>query len=426
MTAPVLDRLITRLGLIAICGYAAFCLRHQTLLMPLPYWHALLAAVGLYGFGALLLPSPKGWRPIRHGLDLALRLGLIALFLSATAFALKVSDQYSRLWTIYWLLSSWMALFALALAGARRPKLRRHLVLVGEPEVTGKAQHDHAVQSDTVVACLRPPDLLAWLSQREVAGDRLDGLEILLVGHVPEPAMRTALILALHGSPVALRYCPDLHDFDTAGERGTLPLVPPPGPMQDMVKRLEDILITSASLLLCAPLMLVIAALVWRSGPGPILFHQRRLGLGGRAFTIYKFRTMVPIACQQAEAPQAEDNDARVTAIGHILRHWGLDELPQLLNVLRGDMSLVGPRPHAFPHDMAWGAKLPHYAQRFRMRPGITGLAQIRGCRGHVESDDAIATRLRLDLEYIRTWSLSLDLRILAGTIPSLIRNAPR
>jgi putative colanic acid biosysnthesis UDP-glucose lipid carrier transferase len=425
MTAPVLDALATRLGLIVVCGYGAFAIRHQTLLMPEPYWHTLLATLALFGLSELLLPSPKGWQPVRRGVDAGLRVGLIALILSATAFALKISDQYSRLWAIYWALSSWGALLGLALAGTPHAQSRRRLILVGEPEVTGQVQADYAPHSGPDIVCLRPPELLDWLDQRDATGTPLDGEEILLVGHVPEPAQRTALVLALHGSPVALRYCPDLNDFLAGGERGTLPLVPAPGAVQDMIKRVEDVLFASVTLALCAPLMAVIALLVWRSGPGPILFHQRRLGLGGRAFTIYKFRTMVPTASDQAEAPQAEGNDSRVTGIGRILRHWGLDELPQLLNVLRGEMSLVGPRPHAFPHDMAWGSKLPQYAQRFRMRPGITGLAQIRGWRGHVESDIAITTRLDLDLQYIRTWSLGQDLRILAETIPSLIRNAP-
>lgn len=420
---PVFDLLILRVGLIVACGYGAFAIRHQTVLMPEPYWHTVLAAIGLYSLSEVLLPCPKGWLPVRRGIDAGLRLGLIALILSATAFALKISDQYSRLWAILWALSSWTALFGLAGAGNRHPQSSRRLILVGEPEVTERAQTDFAGTAGTDILCLRPPELLDWLNQRSETDVSLERDEILLVGQMPEPAQRTALILALHGSPVALRYCPDLDDFLIGGESETLSLVPRPEPTQDMVKRLEDIVLTSLFLVVWAPLMAIIALLVWRSGPGPILFHQRRLGLAGRAFTIYKFRTMVPMASDQPEAPQAEDNDARVTAIGRILRHWGLDELPQLLNVLRGDMSLVGPRPHAFPHDMAWGAKLPQYAQRFRMRPGITGLAQIQGWRGHVDSDNAISKRLELDLRYIHTWSLGQDLRILVKTIPSLIRS---
>lgn len=420
----MLDLLATRLGLIVACGYGAFSIRHQTLLMPEPYWHTLLAAVGLYGLSELLVPSPKGWLPIRRGMDAGLRLGLIALILSTTAFALKISDQYSRLWAIYWALSSWVTLFGLALAAIRHSQMPRRLILVGEPKVTEQAQADYATQSGMDILCLHPSELLDWLDRRNATGVPLDGEKILLIGHVPEPAQRTALILALHGSPVALRYCPDLDDFLAGGARDAA-FSAGTGTGARLDQAPGGHFFTSLALMLCAPLMGIIALLVWRSGPGPILFHQRRLGLGGRAFTIYKFRTMVPMASDQAEAPQVENHDARVTGIGRVLRHWGLDELPQLLNVLRGDMSLVGPRPHAFPHDMTWGSKLPQYAQRFRMRPGITGLAQIRGWRGHVESDVAIATRLELDIQYIRTWSLGLDLRILAETIPSLIRNAP-
>jgi|AGTN01.1.fsa_nt_gi Sugar transferases involved in lipopolysaccharide synthesis len=414
--------LTARLAALVACALAAYGIRHDSLSMPPPYWYAVAMAVGLYALSEHLWPCRHEHGPLRHGVDVLGRLGVIALFLTAAGYLLKISDVYSRLWSTYWLVSAWIVL---GLMNTNRRRRRGRLILVGEPEAVQHQHASHAGTDDRTILCLSLSEALTWLEDRDAAGDTMRDTEILLVGAVPEPADRTALILALHGNPVTLRYCPDCQDIPGDAERFSVPLLPSPGPVDDALKRLEDLVLGGAALILCALPMLVTALMVAWNGPGPILFRQRRLGLGGQAFTIYKFRTMAPGAADDAEAPQAGAGDARVTRIGAILRHWGLDEMPQLFNVLRGDMSLVGPRPHAFPHDVLWGGQLPQYAQRFRMRPGITGLAQIRGRRGYVESIEDIKARLDLDLDYIRNWSLVLDLRILFGTLPALIRTAP-
>jgi len=181
------------------------------------------------------------------------------------------------------------------------------------------------------------------------------------------------------------------------------------------VKRLVDVLLSVLLLLFVLPLLAAVAVLILADSTGPVLFVQRRTGLGGRPIKVLKFRTMGVMEDGPA-VRQAERDDKRVTRIGRFLRRSSIDELPQLINVLKGDMSLVGPRPHALAHDDYYGALVPQYAQRFRARPGITGLAQVNGLRGEVRGVDGMADRVALDNAYIDDWSLSLDLQILVRT----------
>ena len=184
------------------------------------------------------------------------------------------------------------------------------------------------------------------------------------------------------------------------------------------LKRCFDLLLTGAGLVLISPLLLAIAIAVKVTSPGPVLFSQDRYGLDGRRFQIYKFRTMrVMEAGDQPGLRQATRHDPRVTSLGAVLRRWSLDELPQLFNVLRGDMSLVGPRPHAVEHNELYRRQIPGYMQRHAYKPGITGLAQIEGWRGETSTVDAMARRIDADLRYQRNWSLKLDIKILIKTL---------
>lgn len=182
-------------------------------------------------------------------------------------------------------------------------------------------------------------------------------------------------------------------------------------------KRAFDITGALLALLLFLPLLLSIAVLVRFESRGPALFRQRRTGLEGKIFTVFKFRTMT-VAEDGETVRQATRGDARVTALGAILRKFSLDELPQLLNVLRGDMSLIGPRPHAVAHDELWGSLAPGYALRFRARPGLTGHAAVLGFRGEVRALQAIVDRVEADNAYIDNWTFGLDLKIALQTIP--------
>ncbi|MCZ8207728.1 MAG: sugar transferase [Aquidulcibacter sp.] len=185
-------------------------------------------------------------------------------------------------------------------------------------------------------------------------------------------------------------------------------------------KRFFDIVCSFIGLIFLAPILVTIAVLIKATSRGPVLFAQLRTGLGGKTFVIYKFRTMTTLE-NGDRVVQACRNDCRITRIGSFLRRSSLDELPQLWNVLLGDMSIVGPRPHAVAHDHYYGALLPEYRDRFRAKPGITGLAQCNGARGPTETLDKMSRRIRLDLAYIERWSLAMEARILVKTVKVIV-----
>lgn len=187
-----------------------------------------------------------------------------------------------------------------------------------------------------------------------------------------------------------------------------------------IVKRAEDVLISATCLMLALPLIILIAIAVKTTSRGPVLFRQRRHGLNQKVIEVLKFRSMT-VQENGTQVRQATRNDQRVTFVGRILRRSSLDELPQLANVLIGDMSLVGPRPHAIIHDEQWGEMLEQYANRHQVKPGITGLAQVRGLRGEAHTPQDIQDRITADLEYIGKWSLWLDLSILCRTVSAVI-----
>ena len=191
-------------------------------------------------------------------------------------------------------------------------------------------------------------------------------------------------------------------------------------PSASLGKRLFDVVTAMAALLFLAPLLIAFAIAIKITSPGPVLFHQYRYGYRNRFFKIYKFRTMRMDLGDAAGVRQTVQGDPRVTRVGRILRKTSLDEIPQLINVIKGDMSLVGPRPHVpgmLAAQLPYEDLVPYYFQRHTARPGITGLAQVSGCRGStVESSRAIS-RIDYDLDYIRRWSIALDLKIMVLTI---------
>jgi putative colanic acid biosynthesis UDP-glucose lipid carrier transferase len=180
-------------------------------------------------------------------------------------------------------------------------------------------------------------------------------------------------------------------------------------------KRAMDILGASIALLVFLPLLMCIALAIRLESGGPVIFKQRRTGHNGRIFTIYKFRTMT-VAEDCDNVRQATRNDSRVTEVGALLRKLSLDELPQFLNILKGDMSIVGPRPHALAHDSHFGEQIPTYADRFRAKPGLTGLAQVNGLRGEINDLRCMTDRIAADNLYIESWSIGLDVAILGKT----------
>jgi len=229
---------------------------------------------------------------------------------------------------------------------------------------------------------------------------------------------------SLIGIPVNVRYFPDLSDIRLLNHRMaqvvglySLELNYSPldsGPLR-FVKNVEDRLLGGLLFIVFLPVMLLIAALVkWKMG-GPVLFKQHRHGIDGKCFRIYKFRTMANHRAKHTQ--QATHGDPRITPLGALLRRTSLDELPQLYNVLQGRMSLVGPRPHALDHNQYYQGVIQNYMQRHRVKPGMTGWAQVNGYRGNTDTLEQMQKRVEFDLYYIDNWSLGFDLKILAMTL---------
>ena len=232
------------------------------------------------------------------------------------------------------------------------------------------------------------------------------------------------LIAKLSDTTVSVYLVPDFFMFDLLhaswGNVGDLPVVSisetPFYGVDGFVKRMEDIILASLFLMLVAIPMVFIAIGVKLSSPGPLFFRQRRYGLRGNEIEVWKFRTM-SVMEDDDNVIQAKKDDPRVTRFGAFLRRTSLDELPQLINVLQGNMSLVGPRPHAVAHNEFYRKQVDRYMLRHKVKPGITGLAQVNGWRGETDSLDKMQKRIEFDLAYIQNWSLWLDLQIIFRTM---------
>ncbi len=267
------------------------------------------------------------------------------------------------------------------------------------------------------------PDLAAYVKHR--------GIDVVFVALPMRHIQRVIQLLdELRDTTASVYYVPDLYAFDLiqsrTGEMFGIPVVAlcetPFYGYRGVIKRISDIVLAALILLVASPLMLALSVLVRMSSPGPVIFKQRRYGLDGREIIVYKFRTMTVLE-DGLSIVQATKEDARITSIGRFMRRYSLDELPQLLNVLQGHMSLVGPRPHAVAHNEEYRKLIKGYMIRHKVPPGITGLAQINGCRGETVHVEDMQARVNYDLEYLRHWSPLLDLKILFLTAVRLLRD---
>lgn len=225
--------------------------------------------------------------------------------------------------------------------------------------------------------------------------------------------------------PITLRLVPDLFGFDLLNHGvtsiGNIPVITLQGKRLEgrgqAIKAIEDVVLGGLILILIAPLMALIAIGVKLSSPGPVLFGQRRHGLGGEVVDVWKFRSMRVHQEQHGQVTQATRGDSRITPFGRFLRASSLDELPQFINVIQGHMSIVGPRPHAVAHNEHYRDLVPRYMARHSMKPGITGWAQVNGFRGETDTLDKMVKRVEYDIHYIQNWSVWFDLRIIGLTI---------
>jgi putative colanic acid biosynthesis UDP-glucose lipid carrier transferase len=248
---------------------------------------------------------------------------------------------------------------------------------------------------------------------------------------LPMSANPALLILMeeLRDTTASVYFVPDIYTFDLIQARldhvGGMPVIgiceTPFIGLHSVVKRASDIVLALLIQILLLPVMVAIAIGVKLSSPGPVIFAQRRYGLNGEEIVVYKFRSMG--VCEDgAVVTQAQKNDVRITPFGGFLRRTSLDELPQFFNVLQGRMSIVGPRPHAVAHNEMYRKLIKGYMLRHKVKPGITGWAQVNGFRGETETLDKMRSRIEFDLEYLRNWSLALDLWIIARTVKEVLK----
>lgn len=437
-----LARLAPLLDATALCaaGYGAFRLRfphHET--MESHYQLALLLAVLL---ALLWLPATRaylrpGWLQPGAGLRMAAP-GLALLFgsLMLAATLTKTTADFSRIWMGSWVLLgiALMALWRLLVARTSAVHPLR-VVLLGsglrarDAARSLQAQHGSAavagfipLPQETPRADLPAPVLGTLLQLADVLAAEPAVTELWLATDNSPAGDEDILPLALQLSSVPLRVVPDASLLRLVGHSITevagvtlieLNATPLDGPGA-LLKEAFDRSVSMFLLILLGPFLLLLGLLVRLDSPGPALFRQPRHGSDGRIIQVLKFRTMV--YQQQTDERQARPNDPRITRLGAFLRRNSLDELPQLLNVLRGEMSLVGPRPHPVSLNENFRHQINAYMQRHRVKPGITGWAQVHGLRGETDTVDKMQQRLDYDLYYIEHWSLWLDLTILLRT----------
>ena len=276
---------------------------------------------------------------------------------------------------------------------------------------------------------VRPGECLGELAQlaEYVKAKRIDRIYLALPMASQPRIVR--LLEELHDTTASIYFVPDIFLFDLIQARidsiGDIPVVAvcesPMYGIHRLVKRASDLVFAAAILVLIAPLLAACAIGVKRSSPGPVFFRQRRYGIDGREIVVYKFRTMT--VCEDGgQVLQAKRDDPRVTRFGAFLRRYSLDELPQFVNVLQGRMSVVGPRPHAVAHNEMYRKLIRGYMFRHKVKPGITGLAQVNGFRGETASLERMKGRVECDLAYLRNWSLALDVRIILKTVAVVFR----
>lgn len=374
----------------------------------------------------------------QHGLvAAALTFGVVLLL----GFALKFIGGVSRVWLLTWAMSVfvWFGSLRLLWTYCLRRSLRRGkcidraLVLVGSSRHAGHLSDDIERESRgqiAVVSAMGIPGTpggvpVDWLEEavRKGLADR-----VIITNFEGAIQQSKALLPRLMRVAVDVTLIPDLTELQapvlSVDRIGMLPAIDlasrPLTAVEVVLKRVEDLFLGCLVMLLTAPLFVLIALAIKLDSPGPVLFGQLREGYHNKVFQVWKFRTMYHEARDERAVQQTSQNDCRVTRVGRLLRRFSLDELPQLINVIEGKMSVVGPRPHALGMTsvgLPMTQVLEGYAARLRVKPGITGWAQVNGCRGQIDSHQKLHRRVLLDCYYIDHWSLSLDLWIIIRTL---------
>jgi len=435
----IIGPLVDFLGVV-VAGWLAYWSRFGEWQLIELYSLALLAIAMLVVLANGLHGSYQEWRSSSFAhvlLRLVVVWGGIALVVMSFLFLAHVAERYSRLWVGFTLLGSFVfsvvarvVAYQIAKALYRRGRLRRGVFLVGpQGHVLDVARDMRRYSTEgygisgihRLAGEPQAVDLERLVERVEASGAREIWICVPLErGHEVQVIFR-----ALQQLMVDVRLIPDLKDLRLLNHRASqvagryaLDLsVSPMAGMAPYVKRLEDIVLGSLITLLILPVCLAIAVAIKLGSPGPVLFKQYRTGINGKRFKVYKFRSMEVHEESSGQLTQATKDDPRVTRLGAFLRRTSLDELPQFYNVLQGRMSIVGPRPHALAHNDHYRGMVESYMRRHKVKPGITGWAQVNGLRGETDTVEKMEQRVEHDLWYIDNWSLWLDLRIIFLTV---------
>ena len=397
----------------------------------------LLSALMAAGFSVGIYQSWRGGagRAMlgRVTLMWALTWGLMLVWLVFT----KTSSEYSRIWLALWMAVSlgllWMArLLALGVLVSMRRKgaFSREVVLVGSANVVADVRRRMRSSSWTgfkLVKVVAPEDVATL----EAVVLEFQPQEIWLSVNTNDHQAMHRMLDALRFASANIRLLPDLGRFRLINHGVSvqmgMPMLDlahsPMGGMNLLLKEVEDRVLAAIILLLISPLMILIALAIKLDSPGSVLFKQRRHGWHGKEIKIYKFRSMKVHQEHGNQVTQATKGDSRVTRLGAFLRSSSLDELPQFINVLQGKMSVVGPRPHALAHNHHYKELIHRYMLRHKVKPGITGWAQVNGHRGETDTIDKMQARVEHDLFYIENWSVWMDLKIVFLTVFKGFRN---
>ena len=410
------------------------------------YWMILFAQIAIFSY---VSESMQLYRTIRAG-QFHLRIMLIVastllsfLILFGIVFLFKIAETYSRLGISLWFISSlcgflsWRLVFRHIKHKRYRQGINlRKVAIIGLTDSGLQLKEEILKHPETGLTCIgffddRTPDRLD--STEDLIGTINDALAMAQNNQVdklyiclPMSAEKriTQIIQAMGDSTVDLLITPNFlmknlmqANISSIGNVDTISVFESPlSGMREFYKRTFDILFSSAALIGLAPILIGIALAIKLTSPGPVLFRQDRYGLDGKKIGVYKFRSMRVMENSDVVV-QATKNDTRITPIGSFLRRTSLDELPQFFNVLIGDMSVVGPRPHAVAHNEEYRKSIDYYMLRHKVRPGITGWAQINGWRGETDTLEKMQKRIEYDLDYIRNWSLMLDIKIIFLTV---------
>ncbi|MEZ5923332.1 MAG: undecaprenyl-phosphate glucose phosphotransferase [Hyphomicrobiaceae bacterium] len=424
-----------------LAGYAGYELAtFELLLLTAAVSYLVLRWLGAYEPPAM---SELPVHPIRHGLGLFVAFSIVKSVLSTLGVVIAFPESWFPVWltAAFLLLTvSRVAARALLRGYARRGLFDTSIAVYGAGRIAMKLlEHVRSHPDGTRLVGIyddRQDPQRVNMTDLPMAGRLADlieagrnGLIDEIIIALPQAADRriSEISRKLEQLPVRIRVCtyvasdlidadPTRHKASSLGPLGLLDVKSKPmADWSPIVKSVEDFVVAALLFVLLLPLMALIAAAIRLDSPGPALFRQRRHGLNHRVIEVLKFRTMHVLE-DGSEVRQATRADPRVTRVGRWLRRTSLDELPQLMNILKGEMSLVGPRPHALVHNEHYGDLLERYANRHQVKPGITGWAQINGFRGELQAPDDMQRRVEHDLHYIDHWSIWLDLRILLLT----------